>query len=734
MISQEKNIRITQRSAPEVEKFNPEADFFTGLVPVESEMRKEGLVPVFEFLREKDGDKPVAVRILDKKFRINIDAIDEDAIPYFRKWEDFSDVTFMNERTAEIMLYILSVGKDGSTSALVGLPGATKTFGYKLAAAILNIPIFKFSSNADVDKDDLYGGWKPKVKEPLVALKDLRSTLQKMNEESSPSEKQSISEEKREEVIKLIDTILEDLSSRDKRLVLEWEYEYIASRLEMTTLMSDAGWERDESLLAKAMRLGGIYLLDEASRMRPGAMEGLNPVLEWNPSANIDGKVHRKLNGTEQLVFDETGIPPKDVVPINEFFGVGIADNPSGQSADSNEYTDAIQSRIEMMVVENMDPEELEQFMLFMIFGEQPDITTKSGMVYHGHRGVDTPYQNIRENYPDSPINSLEQFSDIRSVLIWLSRFQADLNLLIEEENIGAERKEIGGKRIFDLRAIEYFLEHLVKNFADEVLVDESSITTGEELQQNVSLYDAFMDALETSYLNSFVGEDRRRLDKLVEASGLDKLLGDSGRKGPGNIPDWVVKARNSGMTVESDGSGGFSFSNTNVEAETKAAQIEMDRKLATELNKETTGLIFDYDYINSFVKKALEADFEYDVEDLDPEKSRKALEERVNWFLQDYLELDLSSGSVNVIFNGREKQIMVEGVTVVSTKRMDQKIINSFVESVNSEEWSIYEQDGTMYIVPKVSIMADTPEYKAMFIGQEGGIVQRHREEGEKK
>lgn len=513
----------------------------TNLVPVESELRKAGFVPVIEYCSNQGPEgKPSHVRIKDRLYKV-WDVPEDDPVRQYATVYDFQkllDVTVFTEDFVNQLIDTL----DRITAKIpfhqVGEQASNKTYSFKMACALINLPMIRFNGSRETDREDIFGAWQPKAPEPLI--KDLREFVKSDDFKTMKQDSQD-----------LINRVLAVVGEEGFLGLSEWQWRRIQALEGMTEIFKKGDWEYRISDFGIATELGAFLLVDESYTIPGNLREGLNPLTEWNPSYRYKDITVRLLSKKEKEEYERTGYLPAGLRPLHERFGMGFADNPEGMGADREGDTAAAKSRKEFQVVYGMKLEDLQAVTNFFVFGENPDIGP-----YRGLKGMRTPYNDIvnEERFKDliAPIESLAKMPNARGIMRWLPKFQQDISSLIDDGVIGDEIDQEGGSDVFTIRTIEHLFEHIILGLCGSRLQEKSIIEKG-SLKVNSSWYDAVMAAVEKSYLHSFPKKDREILMRAINASGLKQLLGPSGKEGVNQTPEWVRAARDSGANIAED-------------------------------------------------------------------------------------------------------------------------------------------------------------------------------------
>ncbi len=471
--------------------------------------RRPNEVPVFQEYPQENK-----VRILD----VVLDRLplpdDVNSRRFIPKWDLLKSSTCWDTPTATLirdMAYRLNAGVSSRNE---GPTGVSKSFAAEVICAITNRSYLRHNYSKESDPGDTIGRFVPADARLAVRFQELLS---------EPG----------------LDSDLKDLiktAEKQSRPLTILESKKIAASLGIDSIDDQIQWRWQNGTLTGSMAYGSVFGADEPNMAPGNVIERENSAVEKRPQLRLvehEGEIVRPLTPDEQSIVDAGGIIP-GVIGLDSKFWYVAAQNPYGIGGGRFEESEARRNRLQDRVVEALTTKEYEEFLTFMIKGDQPDIVWQNRR-YKGDRNVQTPYRD------------LESIPNVDAVIKWLATFQTDLKGLVDKGKIGSEKDIKGGSYIYARRNLERFLDS-VKRGSTALLDVDKLFKTG-EIEFNSNWHDLFIEAVHQEYLAGMYREDQEIVQDLIKASGVEEVLGES--KNNPKAPKWIEKASKKGVHIE---------------------------------------------------------------------------------------------------------------------------------------------------------------------------------------
>lgn len=474
--------------------------------------RLAGGIPVIEFLPEMGK-----VRVLDVLLDVFPLSADPMANRFIPPWENIRDGTCWDEPTVRL-LRDLAIGFQSTTfMRLEGPPGTSKSHIARAICALTNRNFIEYSNSHDTEIGDQLGRFIPSDHTIETSFLEL---LKNLDEKTQSKEYQIVK-----------------IAEQESRPLTILESKIIAKALGISGLEDDSTWMWHNGPHTGSMLYGSTKVDDEANQAPQGVMEGLNSSMDGKKSRiRIDGhkgEQIRPLTAKEEQIKAAGGFIP-GVFGLHERYFYIATQNPWGIGGGRFEESPARRNRLRDRIVEALSAKDYEDYIRYLIAGNQPDITFNN-KTYRGEKNIKTDYR------------SLEKMPNTEIFIQWLARFHTDLITLTEEGKIGTERDLKGGSYEYTRRNINRVFDTILdlpKSLLDvDRLHREGVITT------TLNWHDIVMEGIIQEYLCGMYKEDRIAIEKAIEASGIFEHLGES-INNP-KPPAWVSKARNKGLIVD---------------------------------------------------------------------------------------------------------------------------------------------------------------------------------------
>lgn len=454
------------------------------------------------------------IRVLDAVLDVLPQPDDAKAARFIPSWEAMKGSVCWDGPTVQLIRDMAIRLSGDIPSRSEGPTGVSKSFAVEVLAAMTNRSFLRHNYSKDSDPGDTIGRFVPSDQKLAVRFEELLADS-------------DLSPDNMELVVK---------AKAENRSLTMYESKKIAAQLGIGELEEDTQWRWHNGTLAGAMMYGSVYGADEPNLAPGNVVERENSILEKRPKLRIvehDGEIIRQLTPEEQSIIDCGGNVP-GVIGLDTAFWYVAAQNPYGIGGGRIEESEARRNRLQDRIVEALTAKEYEEYLRFLILGEQPDVTWHN-KTYKGERDVQTPHRD------------LEEIPNVEIVLTWLAQFQTDLQNLADRGQIGSEKDIRGGSYVYSRRNIERFLDTL--KGAQGALLDTRELFAEGTLSANTNWHDLFMEALRQEYLAGMYREDAETVQDLIKASGVTDRLGASANNPV--MPNWVDKAQNEGINVE---------------------------------------------------------------------------------------------------------------------------------------------------------------------------------------
>ncbi|KKQ90072.1 MAG: hypothetical protein UT12_C0002G0003 [Candidatus Curtissbacteria bacterium GW2011_GWC2_38_9] len=471
--------------------------------------RKLGEVPVIQ-----EYPKENQVRVLD----VVLDRLplpeDVNARRFIPKIELLKASTCWDTPTVLLIRDMAVRLKGGIASRNEGPTGVSKSYAAEVICALTNRSYLRHNYSKDSDPGDTIGRFVPADAKLAVRFKELLA---------DPDLPESLKE------------IVESAEKQSRPLTL-LESKKIAAALGIDGLDDTIQWRWQNGTLAGSMMYGSVYGADEPNLAPGNVIERENSAIERMAQLRIvehEGEIIRPLTPEEQSIIDNGGIVP-GVIGLDSRYWYVAAQNPFGIGGGRFEESEARRNRLQDRIVEGLTTKEYEEFLRFLIKGEQPDIVWQNRR-YKGEKDVRTEYRDL-ENIPN-----------VDAVIKWLAAFQGDLSNLASLGKIGSEKDIKGGSYVYTRRNLLRILDSI--KAAQTTLIDVDELFRSGQVKTNDNWHDLFMEAVYQEYLAGMYREDQEIVLDLIKASGVEDVLGES--KNNPRPPEWVGRAAKKGVQVE---------------------------------------------------------------------------------------------------------------------------------------------------------------------------------------
>jgi hypothetical protein len=470
-------------------------------------------VPVIELYPEQKK-----VRILDVSLDVLPLPENVSAQRFIPKWEQLKNSTCWDIPTVTLVRDMAVRLNGGISSRNEGPTGVSKSFAAEVICSLTNRSYLRHNYSKNSDIGDTIGRFVPQDEKISVRFEELLSD-------------QNLKKESRE--------IIEKAFAESRPLSI-YESKRIASIEKLDGLTETTPWKWKNGTLAGSMMYDTVFGADEVNLAPGNVVERENPAVERRPSLRIvehEGEIIRDLTPEEQTILDSGGVIP-GVIGLTKNFWYVAAQNPFGIGGGRIEESEARRNRLQDRIVGSLKQKDYEDYLRFLIKGEQPDIVW-NGKRFSGEKNIQTGFRD------------LEAIPNIDVLIPWIAEFQIDLASLAEKGKIGSEKDIKGGSYVYTRRNMLRFLDSVKAARASLVNIPEL-FTTGNAIP-NDSWCDLVMEGVYQEYLSGLYEEDRVIIEKLIEQSGIKERLGSS-INNP-KPPAWVERARKKKINVE-EGNG----------------------------------------------------------------------------------------------------------------------------------------------------------------------------------
>jgi len=471
--------------------------------------RRASEVPVFQEYPAENK-----VRILD----VVLDRLplpdDVNSRRFIPKWELLKNRTCWDTPTATLIRDMALRLNAGISSRNEGPTGVSKSFAAEVICALTNRSYLRHNYSRESDPGDTIGRFVPADAKLAVRFQEL------LAEPELPDDLKNVVR----------------IAEKQSRPLTILESKRIAAALGIDSLDDPIQWRWQNGTLTGSMAYGSVFGADEPNMAPGNVIERENSAVEKRPQLRLvehEGEIIRPLTAEEQSIIDSGGIIP-GVIGLDSRFWYVAAQNPYGIGGGRFEESEARRNRLQDRVVESLTTREYEEFLTFMIKGDQPDIVWQNRR-YKGDRNVQTPYRD------------LEAMPNVDTVIKWLAAFQTDLQKLINKGKIGAEKDVRGGSYIYARRNLERFLDSVKKG--SEALLDVDQLFQTGKIEFSHNWHDLFMEAVYQEYIAGMYKDDQEIARDLIKASGIEDVLGES-TNNP-KPPKWIERASKIGVNVQ---------------------------------------------------------------------------------------------------------------------------------------------------------------------------------------
>ena len=454
------------------------------------------------------------VRVLDVVLEVLPLPDDPLAKRFVPSWEAMKSSVCWDTPTVRLIRDMAVRLAGGIPTRSEGPTGVSKSFAVEVLAALTHRSYLRHNYSRDSDPGDTIGRFVPSDQKLAVRFQEILA-----DKDLDPKSRQII--EKAED---------------ENRPLTPYESRLVARNMHISGLDDNAQWRWQNGTLTGSMEYGSVYGADEVNLAPGNVVERENSALEKRPKLRIvehGGEVIRQLTPEEKSIIDGGGVIP-GVIGLNDAFWYVAAQNPWGIGGGRIEESEARRNRLQDRIVEALTPKEYEEYLRFLIKGEQPNITWNN-RTYRGETNVSTEYRD------------LEAIPNVEVVINWLANFQHDLQALVTAGRIGDEKDIKGGSYVYSRRNMERFLDSLIGTQA--ALLDTTALFNSGNLVFNTNWRDIFDEALYQEYLAGMYEADASVVEDLIKASGIRDQLGQSANSQ--SLPAWAEKAKQNGIQVE---------------------------------------------------------------------------------------------------------------------------------------------------------------------------------------
>lgn len=473
---------------------------------------REGVPGVIEFYPDHSQ-----VRVLDVVLDILPAPEDPMARRFIPVWEKLQKETCWDTPTVTLVRDMAIRLASGISSRNEGPTGVSKSFAIEVICALTNRSYLRHNYSRDSDIGDTIGRFVPSDHSLTVRFEELLA---------SPN----LGKDEREIV---------ETAKRESRSLTVYESKLVAKSLGIDSLSDDKNWVWKNGTLTGSMAYGTVFGADEVNLAPGNIVERENSALETHPTMRLvehEGEIIRPLNAAEQSIVDKGGVVP-GVIGLDRRFWYVAAQNPYGIGGGRYQESEARRNRLQDRVVDALTEKEYTEFMMFLIHGDQPDIVWQ-GRRFRGEKNIQTQYRG----YESTP--------NVDMVITRIAKMQCGLDELAQKGKIGAERDIKGGSYVYTRRNLIRFLD-IMKGSGKALLDMPETLKRGQPVY-NTNPHDLAMEGIYQEYISGVYDADKSVIKDLVDAMGIEELLGESVNNP--KPPVWVEAAGKRGVQVTRDG------------------------------------------------------------------------------------------------------------------------------------------------------------------------------------
>lgn len=468
-----------------------------------------GNMPVIEFYPDQSQ-----VRVLDVVLDVLPLPKDVNARRFIPPWKNIQSTACWDTPTATLIRDMAIRLAGGISSRNEGPTGVSKSFAAEVICALTNRSYLRHNYSRESETGDTIGRFVPSDRHLAIRFEELLA-------------KDSGLGDAEKDIVKK--------AQSDSRPLTVFESKKIAKALGINGLDDDNAWKWKNGTLTGSMTWGSVYGADEPNLAPGNILERENPAIEKNPSMRLvehGGEIVRKLTAEEKSIIDNGGIVP-GVIGLDQRYWYVAAQNPYGIGGGRTEESEARRNRLQDRIVEALTPKEYEEFLKFLVHGDQPDVVWQ-GRKYTGDRNIQTAYRK------------LEEIPNIDIVMERLAKFQSDLEKLTQGAKIGSMKDINGGSYVFTRRNLIRFMDTIVG--AKRSLLDVDETAKQRKPVYNTNWHDLVMEGIYQEYVAGVYRKDQEVVLDLLSANGLVDNLGES--KNNPAPPKWVEAAGKKGVQV----------------------------------------------------------------------------------------------------------------------------------------------------------------------------------------
>lgn len=473
-----------------------------------SSPEKIGKMSVVEFYPDQSQ-----VRVLDVVLDVLPLPKEINARRFIPPWKNIQSTACWDTPTATLIRDMAIRLAGGISSRNEGPTGVSKSFAAEVICALTNRSYLRHNYSRESEIGDTIGKFVPKDKSTAIRLEELLADP-------------DLKGQPREMVLQ---------AQRETRPLAPYEIKRIAKSLGFNGLDDDNAWKWQNGTLTGSMAYGTVFGADEPNLALGNILERENSAIEKNPSMRIvehGGEIIRALTAEEKSIVEHGGVVP-GVIGLDQKYWYVAAQNPYGIGGGRTEESEARRNRLQDRIVEALTPKEYEEFLKFLVHGDQPDIVWQ-GRKYTGDKNIQTAYRK------------LEEIPNIDIVVERLAKFQSDLEKLTQGAKIGSMKDINGGSYVFTRRNLIRFMDTIVG--AKKSLLDVDETAKQKKPVYNTNWYDLVMEGIYQEYVAGVYKKDQEVVMDLLSANGLMDNLGES--KNNPKPPKWVEAAGKKGVQV----------------------------------------------------------------------------------------------------------------------------------------------------------------------------------------
>jgi hypothetical protein len=453
------------------------------------------------------------VRILDVVLDVLPLPDDVNARRFVPPWKNMEKTACWDTPTVTLVRDMAVRLTGGISSRNEGPTGVSKSFAAEVICALTNRSYLRHNYSRESDIGDTIGRFVPSDKHLAVRFEELLA-------------EPGLGKEER---------IIIEKARKESRPLTVFESKKIAKSLGFDGLEDDNNWKWKNGTLTGSMAYGSVYGADEVNLAPGNIVERENSAIEKNPSMRLvehEGEVVRGLTPDEQSIIDHGGVIP-GVIGLDRKFWYVAAQNPYGIGGGRTEESEARRNRLQDRIVEALTTKEYEEFLTFLVHGDQPDILWQ-GRKFKGEGNIQTYYR------------SLEAIPNVDIFIERLAKFQHDLEELTAKGKIGSEKDIRGGSYVYTRRNLIRLLDSIVGAKGSVLDIEETMKQKKPIL--NTNWHDLVMEGIYQEYLAGMYKSDKEVVADLLSANGLEEVLGES--KNNLRPPKWVLEANKKGLQV----------------------------------------------------------------------------------------------------------------------------------------------------------------------------------------